>query len=378
MSKPVSDGPVALFVDPIHRGYEGDRLFTLSAGAGAGEDINAPWIHLRERLGRAGVRVHTADLLESGAVAPAARNVYLSFGPKHRHQNLVSRFGVVLSGFFALECPIVEPRLYLDLHTLSRSFKTMYSFSTAESLRPFLKGPLEVEQFHLPNAHDRVHEEQWGRTDRGFLAMINANKLPRLYVQELYTERLRAVEFFNRRGEIDLYGIGWDGPSFRVGVTRVPARLRRLGHVARSRWEGFRPSSDPLRVATRVAWRGAVASKAEVLSRYTFAICFENMVLERWITEKIFDCFLAGTIPVYLGAPDITRWIPPECFVDMRRFNGYEELREYLQQLSPAEIDAYRHAARDYLRSESFAPFTKEAFAELVAGIVSRDGGVAA
>ena len=47
------------------------------------------------------------------------------------------------------------------------------------------------------------------------------------------------------------------------------------------------------------------------------------MVLERWITEKIFDCFYAGTIPVYLGAPDVARWLPPECFIDMRRFGGY-------------------------------------------------------
>ena len=30
--------------------------------------------------------------------------------------------------------------------------------------------------------------------DRGFLAMINANKLPRIYVRELYSERLLAVD----------------------------------------------------------------------------------------------------------------------------------------------------------------------------------------
>lgn len=374
----MSRGHTALFIDPIHRRYEGDRLFELAAGAGVGDDVNAPWIHLRERLGDSGVRVHTADLLECGAVEPAAHNVYVSFGPLHRSKRIGARPDVVSSAFFALECPIVEPRLYLGLEAASRSFKRLFSFTTADSLRPFLPAPLEFEQFHLPNSYDRVHEEKWLRTNRGFLAMINANKLPRLYVRELYTERLLAVEYFNRRGEIDLYGMGWDGPPYQMGETRVPGRVRGWERAARIRWERSHPPVDPLRAAARNAWRGSVASKADVLSRYTFAICFENMVLERWITEKIFDCFFAGTIPIYLGAPDIARWIPEACFIDMRRFNGFDELRAYLVQLPPDEIQGYREAAREYVGSGAFAPFSKKAFAELLAGIVKRDAGVAA
>ena len=320
--------------------------------------------------------VHTVDLLERGAVQPAARNLYMSFGPRRRDERLVARFELVRSAFFALECPIVDPQLYRDLSVLSRSFNTVHSFSTEASLRPFLRGPVRLEQFHLPNAYEQVHEEQWRRDGRGFLTMINANKLPRLRLHELYTERLRAVEYFNRYGEIDLYGFGWEGPAYRVTATRIPARARAIAHHARRARERLRPPSDPLRVAARAAWRGPVASKADVLGGYTFAICFENMVLEGWITEKIFDCFFSGTVPVYLGAPDITRWVPSDCFIDMRRFRDYEELRDHLKQLNPDEIDAYRQAARAYLQSDAFTPFSKQAFAERLAGIVSRDGGV--
>jgi hypothetical protein len=369
-------GSVAVFLDPPHQGYAGDRLFTAQTGPYSRDAVNAPWIHLRDRLDAGGVRVHTVDLLERGALEPAARNLYLSFGPRRRLRRLVQRFGLVRSGFFALECPIVDPQLYRDLSSVGRSFETVYSFSTEESLRPYLSAPVRLEQFQLPNPYDRVDEEQWRRRDRKFLAMINANKLPRLCEGELYTERLRVVEYFNRFGEIDLYGIGWEGPAYRVTTSRVPGRARAIAHHARSRWERLRPPTDRLRVAARVAWRGPAASKAEVLGRYTFAICFENMVLEGWITEKIFDCFVAGTIPVYLGAPDIQRWVPAECFVDMRRFAGYDELRAHLHALTPQETEGYRRAARDYLRSDSFRPFTKEAFADLLAGIVRRDAGV--
>jgi hypothetical protein len=128
-------------------------------------------------------------------------------------------------------------------------------------------------------------------------------------------------------------------------------------------------------VAAREAYRGSVASKAETLAGYTFAICFENMVLEGWITEKIFDCLLVGTVPIYLGAPDIDKWVPPECFVDMRQFRDYDELRNYLVSLRPDEIEAFREAGRDYLQSDRFRPFTKEAFAELMARIVVEDTG---
>lgn len=319
--------------------------------------------------------MHTIDLLDDGTVEPAALNLYISFGPRSLKRELVARYGLVRSAFFALECPIVDPMLYLNLSSLSRSFRSTQAFATEDALRPFLRGPVRLEQFHLPNAYDNVLEERWSRVDRDFLTMINANKLPQLSLHELYSERLRAVEYFNRFGEIDLYGLGWHGPPYRVTATRVPSRVKALAHHARSRWEQVRPPTDPLRRAARAAWRGAATSKADVLSRYTFAICFENMILEGWITEKIFDCFFSGTVPVYLGAPDITRWVPSDCFVDMRRFGDYGELREYLQQLSPSEIASYKQAARAYLSSEEYLPFTKHSFAERIARIVSRDAG---
>ena len=82
-----------------------------------------------------------------------------------------------------------------------------------------------------------------------------------------------------------------------------------------------------------------------------------------YITEKLFDCFFVGTIPIYLGAPDIEQYVPEDCFIDMRDFNTYEALYEHLSNLCEADIASYREAAREYLSSERYQPFTKEAFA---------------
>ncbi|MBA2643089.1 MAG: hypothetical protein H0U82_09205 [Actinobacteria bacterium] len=363
---------VALFIDPFSAHFEHDRLFDVRTNQRTSDDILAPWVHLRRRLNDLDVVVHTADMLERVA---ADLNIFVSLGQRVRFRRVADRPDVVLSAFFAFECPIVEPQLYADLGYASRHFRRMYSFSAYDALRPFLTGPVELRSFRLPQAFDEVDEQSWQRADREFLTIINANKLPRLSNEELYTERLRAVEYFARYGEIDLYGVGWDGPPYRMGGrTRMPAVVRRAMRRLRSR--GYRRTKDPLWSSAQRVYRGAVVSKVDTLGRYTFAICFENMVLKGWITEKIFDCLRAGTVPVYLGAPDIEHSVWPECFVDMRRFSGYDELREFLHALSPAEIQAYRDAGREYFTSEQFRPFTKETFASIFEEIVRVDAGV--
>jgi hypothetical protein len=306
-------------------------------------------------------------------VLVADRNVFLSLGMRRRYKTLQGRADVMLSGFFALECPVVEPTLYGELHRIGSSFKRVYSYASANALAPFLQGAVNVRSFLFPQSLNDVDTRVWRRTERRFLVMVNANKLPSVYLNELYTERMRAVEFFNRYGEVDLYGVGWEGPPFRMGRSRLPAVIRKLRHDSIARWERIRPPRDPLRIAARQANRGPVADKLGTLSGYTFALCFENSVLEGWITEKLFDCFYAGTVPVYWGAPDIEKMISPETFVDMRRFNSYRELREFLHSLSPRDIENFRLAARDFLRSSAFYPFSKEAFADEIERIVLED-----
>ncbi len=139
-------------------------------------------------------------------------------------------------------------------------------------------------------------------------------------------------------------------------------------------WERLRP--DPLLEAVRRVYRGSVVSTVDTLGRYTFSICFENMVMEGWVTEKIFHNLRAGTIPVYLGASDIERWVWPECFIDMRQFSGYDELRAFLHALSPTEIETYRQAGREYFDSAEFRPFSKHAFADTFEEIVREDAQV--
>ena len=119
----------------------------------------------------------------------------------------------------------------------------MYSFAGDEAMRPFLRRPIHFEPFRYPYPFDVVE------TERGAVATAAPCDHQRqqgasAHVNELYCERLRAIAYFEARGEVDLYGVGWDGPAFRIGETRVPRRLRRLGYLRRAT---LGHGSDPTR-----------------------------------------------------------------------------------------------------------------------------------
>jgi hypothetical protein len=366
---------VGLWIDPVTHHLEADRLFMRGAAGYTGEDVDI-WLYLQDWFAQRGVSVHTADRLLDGSAKAASLNVYVSFGTRHRYTKLTKRSDVVLSGFFARECPVVEPKLYRDLDKLSQSFKRMFSFSTGEALRPFLRAPVAFDRFRLTQPHDGVSPEPWANRDRRWLALVSTNKLPRLYLNELYTERLRALEYFHRYDEIDLFGLAWDEPPYRMGETVFNGMPKRIARAAHVRWRRLRPTNDPCRLAAAQAWRGPTMANVDTLGNYTFAICFENMQLDGWVTERIFDTLAAGAIPIYLGAPDIERWVSPDCYIDMRRFSSYEELRDFMRGLGPNEIEAYREAGRAYFASAQYGPFTKPAFAELLGSVVAEDAGI--
>ena len=68
------------------------------------------------------------------------------------------------------------------------------------------------------------------------------------------------------------------------------------------------------------SWKGPIDNKKKVLEQYRFAICYENVQdSPGYITEKIFDCFFAGCIPLYRGASNISDYIPSSCYIDRRK-----------------------------------------------------------
>jgi hypothetical protein len=83
------------------------------------------------------------------------------------------------------------------------------------------------------------------------------------------------------------------------------------------------------------------ASKLALLSSYRFNLAFENSVCSDYVTEKLYDPLRSGCVPVYLGAPNVSRFVPGErCYIDVRDYASPRLLAEYLHHLA-ADDAAY-------------------------------------
>lgn len=54
-----------------------------------------------------------------------------------------------------------------------------------------------------------------------------------------------------------------------------------------------------------------------IFNKYKFVLCIENSYDDGYITEKIFNCFFANTIPLYKGSKKIKNYINENRFIDL-------------------------------------------------------------
>lgn len=198
-----------------------------------------------------------------------------------------------------------------------------------------------------------------GFSDKKLCTLISANKLVD-HPKELYSKRIDIIKWFetNKPEDFDLYGIGWDG---YVNDGSLLSRVMKKIPVISKAYSYH-------------SYKGTVRSKKEVLRKYKYAICFENALdYPGYITEKIFDCLFSGCVPVYLGAPNIGEYIPKGCYVDMRDFESYDEVYDYLMNVTDCEYEKYISAIKDYLFTQKSNDFRSIKFSEIIISSLNED-----
>ena len=86
-----------------------------------------------------------------------------------------------------------------------------------------------------------------------------------------------------------------------------------------------------------------IASKLEGLADYRFSVAIENAVDANYFTEKITDCFLTGTIPIYYGCPNIDEFFDINGII---AFTTQEELDQILNTLTPELYESKLHSVK--------------------------------
>ena len=228
----------------------------------------------------------------------------------------------------------IEPPVITPLHNKailsSMPFDRIITWNDELALQgpPFLKaniGEAIITEESVPLISFKQKE---------FLVAITSSKLIK-HKNSIYQERFTAFNFFSRKSEgIDLYGVGWDKTSYSF---------------------------------VKTSYRGMCDTKKDVLKRYKFSICFENAKnYPGLITEKIFDCFASGTVPIYYGAPNVSDYIPENCFINFSQFSSYEELYRFLINMTESEYQHYLDAVKEFIKTPEYYEFTSKQFAEVI------------
>lgn len=58
-----------------------------------------------------------------------------------------------------------------------------------------------------------------------------------------------------------------------------------------------------------------IDDKWDALAPYRYSIAFENTIAPHYFTEKLMDCFVSHTMPIYFGAPNIANYFPEKAIV---------------------------------------------------------------
>ena len=87
-----------------------------------------------------------------------------------------------------------------------------------------------------------------------------------------------------------------------------------------------------------------IPDKATLLKPFQYSIIVENARYENYFTEKIIDCLVSKTIPIYDGCPNVEKFFNQEGIL---AFNNYNELEKILTALSPEKYFSMQNAIED-------------------------------
>lgn len=251
--------------------------------------------------------------------------------PKDVHivQEDTCRFGtdLILAGchpalVFSLESPLYVPKFYEELEKIKKIYPIQMLFGNLGNRHVYFPSFDFDEDLPVKPFSDRETP----------LCMVSSNKHAQSKdPRELQTLRYQAIEFFKKEGLLHLYGKGWP-PGYGNEIV--------------------------------------AGKKIELMNYYRYALCFENIAMDGYVTEKVIDCIRAGVIPIYCGARDISDFVPKECYIDIRADENprpqFILLTDVMKSRHLEMNDVILEAGRKFLKSQYGYNFSYQHFARKI------------
>ena len=135
-----------------------------------------------------------------------------------------------------------------------------------------------------------------------------------------------------------------------VSMIGAPHPEAKGGHALRNQViESLKSRGGVDQFGRGIRW---IDTKLDGLADYAFSIAMENASRDFYFTEKVIDCFLTDTVPIYWGCPGISRYFDPRGIL---HFQSLAQLEQILCDLS---WDQYA-AMLPYIRKNKELAVTK-------------------
>lgn len=149
----------------------------------------------------------------------------------------------------------------------------------------------------------------------------------------------------------------------------VPEKVKQLSWVTSSKTR-FKGHRDRMGFLSRI--RGSlqfdlygrgfleIADKWDGLAPYRYSLAIENYSNPWYWTEKIADCFLTWTMPIYYGCNEISHYFPSESYIqiDIHDPSAIDQVREIISSdLWDNSLGAIHEARKAVLNRHQIFPF---------------------
>lgn len=138
------------------------------------------------------------------------------------------------------------------------------------------------------------------------------------YINNIKMESLDHLREYYARGlkNVTCYGKGWDPKVDKIG--QQPNESKEDGSH-RGHWD------------------------IEIRKQYTFNLIIENCNGDGYVSEKIYDAFVSGCIPLYYGNINKRHNIPDDCYIDVKKYPKVEDLQTYLDSLTSHQLKEMKY-----------------------------------
>lgn len=201
--------------------------------------------------------------------------------------------------------------------------------------RPWTNPSLAWPQTWLPIASNLERLDQ--------VVLVNADKWSFVKGQHYWLRAAAASKIET----VDVFGFGWE----RSLAVRLAHRIFELCRTFASKTV---PNFQGIKhlLATPSSYKGSASNKNTAMIKYKVALVVENS--SEFLTEKLFDAWFAGCIPVYLGPPLEAFGIPDHLVVRIKE-PTLRGVRGALDAALSMDRETFIHDLNEFLTSDDAA-----------------------